>query len=337
MIPVCFSCARFLFFSGLDSFAFATASQVGEEGSAKVEQEQKRVYKANHHAVIDKIEELFEESKNKLQKTQQKEVNLDTFFLPFLSLFFVLMIAWISKFCFSEYSLCQVSQAWSQEQKRLHRNSSIINQSQLGSVTGQTPRNALKDKSPSEKMVIIKNDLSTILEGYGVKDPGPESPLTEPVSMLWMGAIGEGSPLTEPVSKLGGEAHSNKEDSIPEDPADHGPRGEDGSQSPCFNESHILVLNESHSWNYQASAIHAPPAATGTGAGAPAQTSEGRDQQDHGALAADVGPKQGRRSEYSIPEDSANHGSRGEDGPKQGRRLKSLPPSQRRKRPGPGP
>jgi len=292
--------------------------------------------------VIDKIEELFEESKNKLQKTQQKEVNLDTFFLPFLSLVFVLMIAWISKFCFSEYSLCQVSQAWSQEQEKLRRNSSIINQFQLRSVTGQTPRDALKDKSPSEKMVIIKNDLSTILEGYDVKDPGPEKPLTEQVSEIWIGAIGEGSPLTEPVRKLWGEAHSNKEDSIPEDPADHGSRGEVGSQSPWINESY-----NSHSWtpgmpimasfNYQASATHAPPAPTGTGADAPAQASEGREQHDHGALAADVEPKQGRRSDDSIPEDSANHGSRGEDGPKQGRRLKSLPPSQRRKRPGPGP
>lgn len=314
-----------MFFSGHDSFAFATASQVGEEGSAKVEQEQKRVYKANHHAVIDKIEELFEESKNKLQKTQQKEVNIDTFFLPFLSLFFVLMIAWISKYCSSEYSLCQVSQAWSQEQEKMRRNSSIINHSQLGSMTGQTPRDALKDKSPSEKMVIIKNDLSTILEGYGVKDPGPEKPLTEQVSEIWIGAIGEGSPLTEPVRKLGGEAHSNKEDSIPEDPADHGSRGEVGSQSPWINESYIS----------QASATHAPPAPTGTGADAPAQTSEGREQHDHGALAADVEPKQGRRSDDSIPEDSANHGSRGEDGPKQGRRLKTLPPSQRPKRPGP--
>ena len=277
--------------------------------------------------MIDKIEELFEESKNKLQKTQQKEVNLDTFFLPFLSLVFVLMIAWISKYCSSEYSLCQVSQAWSQEQGKMRRNSSIINQSQLGSMTGQTPRDALKDKSPSEQMVIIKNDLSTILDGYGVEDPGPEKPLTEQVSEIGM-------------RKLGGEAHSNKEDSIPEDPADHGSRGEVGSQSPWINESY-----NSHSWtpgmpimasfNYQASATHAPPAPTGTGADAPAQASEGREQHDHGALAADVEPKQGRRSDDSIPEDSANHGSRGEDGPKQGRRLKTLPPSQRPKRPGP--
>jgi hypothetical protein len=206
----------------------------------------------------------------------------------------------------------------------MRRKSSIqinLSHSERGSVAGQTPGNAFKNKNSSEKMVIIKNDLSTILEAYGEKDPDSESHLVEPVSKLWREALGEKDPGSESHLEEPGivpESTLNKEDSdaVQGDPADDGSRD---LQSPCsVNESYI-----SHSWtpgdrfphtptkleleltrqsevngdSYQVSEALAPAASTGNGtcADAPAQTSEGKEQEGNRAVPADVLPKQGHQ------------------------------------------